>query len=333
MSDKPTNSIFNGEENESNTTVSETSKQKNHHIIGFIFVLLAALGFSAKAVLIKLAYLHSEQIDAITLMNLRMLIALPFFLLVALWNMKKNTEYTLHPKDHLKIIILGVMGYYLASLLDFTGLQFISAGLERIILFLYPTFVVLFSALIYKRTIQGKELIALGLSYSGMIIVFWDNMDSNSPQLLLGSVLILCSAITFALFIMGSAAMIKKVGSARFTAYSMIVACCATITHFLTSHDLQLLNIPADIYVLALIMAIFSTVMPAFFMNAGIRRIGAGKAAIISSTGPIGTLILAYFFLGELLTAAQISGTILVLIGIYVVSRAKSTPVIVRKNT
>jgi drug/metabolite transporter (DMT)-like permease len=298
-------------------------------IIGYVFVLLGALGFSAKAVLIKLAYGYSHQLDAITLMGLRMAISLPFFFAVALWSASGSADtkeaQRLNRQDWLMIFGLGLLGYYIASLLDFLGLQYISAGLERLIIFLYPTFVVLFSAALQRRCINRHQAIALRLSYAGMILVFLDNMAvATSPGLLLGSSLVLCSAIAFAFFLMGSDLMVIRIGSARFTAYSMTVACLATGMHFVAQHGVKLLNLPHSVYWLALIMAIFSTVLPAFLMNAGIRRIGAGSASIISSIGPIGTLVLAFMLLGETLTAAQLAGTALVLIGVYVVSRAKA---------
>ena len=193
--------------------------------IGCAFVLLAATGFSAKAVLIKLAYGTSSEIDSITLMGLRMLLALPFFLIVAFWDDKKGSDQEVQRKEWLMILGLGVLGYYLASYLDFEGLQYISAGLERLIVFLYPTFVVLFSAGIYRHAITRPQMIALGLSYAGMMMVFMENMAMQSNQILIGSVLVLCSAIIFAFFIMGSGIMIKRIGSMRFTAYSMTVAC------------------------------------------------------------------------------------------------------------
>ena len=221
------------------------------------------------------------------------------------------------------ILGLGVLGYYLASYLDFEGLQYIPAGLERLILFLYPTFVVLFSAGIYRHAIARPQIIALGLSYAGMMMVFMDNMAMESTRVLIGSVLVLCSAIVFAFFMMGSGVMIKRIGSRRFTAYSMTVACLATGLHYATLHGVNPLAIPEDIYWLALIMAIFSTVMPAFLMNAGIRRIGVGSASIISSAGPISTLGLAFLLLGEEVTIVQVAGTVFVLAGVYVVSQSK----------
>jgi drug/metabolite transporter (DMT)-like permease len=308
---------------------SVTLQNNRQVIFGYLFVLLGAFGFSAKAVLVKLAYTYSHQLDAITLMVLRMAISLPFFLVVALWPVNNSTKaeeaQRLNGQDWLMIFGLGLLGYYIASFLDFAGLQYISAGLERLIIFLYPTFVVLFTAAIQRRAINRHQALALALSYAGMILVFVDNMAAMaSSGLLLGSALVLASAIAFAFFLMGSGMMVKRIGSTRFTAYSMTVACLATGLHFVIQHDVELLNLPTNVYWLALVMAIFSTVLPAFFMNAGIRRIGAGSASIISSAGPISTLALAFLLLGEALTLAQLAGTALVLVGVYVVSRARS---------
>lgn len=304
---------------------TKSSSDKNQHLfVGSSFVLIAALGFSAKAVIIKLAYSYSNQVDAITLMALRMLIALPVFLWIAFLHRYRNHNQAVTVKDWLGIMILGGLGYYLASYLDFTGLQFISAGLERVILFLYPTFVVLFSALIFRRQLTLRETMALLLCYAGMLWVFLENIQYGSRDIFKGSVLVLFSAISFALFIMGSGIIINRIGSTRFTALSMSIACFATLIHFTVTHDLKLLNLPKQVYGLALLMAVFSTVLPAFLMNAGISRIGSGTASIISSAGPIGTLLLAYIFLDESLTLPQIIGTFLVLTGVYVASKAKS---------
>jgi drug/metabolite transporter (DMT)-like permease len=213
----------------------------------------------------------------------------------------------------------------LSSLLDFEGLAHISAGLERLILFLYPTFVVILTAAIYRKAINRHQALALVLSYAGMILVFIGNMmQASSPSLYVGSILVAGSALTFAFFMIGSGVLIKRIGSMRFTAYSMTTASVVTGVHFVVLHGTYPLNLPISVYGLALIMAIFSTVIPAFLMNAGIQRIGASSASIISSVGPIGTLILAFFLLGETLTITQLAGTVLVLIGVYVVSWSKS---------
>jgi drug/metabolite transporter (DMT)-like permease len=306
---------------------TKVSVDQRNLVIGYGLVLLGALGFSAKAILIKLAYAVNAEVDAITLMALRMLFALPFFLLVAVLH---NNALPLDKKQWGAVIILGLMGYYLASYLDFIGLQYISAGLERVIIFLYPTFVVLFSALVYRRRITVRVGIALGLSYIGTLLVFIEHLSVTSSGLLLGSGLVLGSAIIFSWFVMGSGVMTQRIGSARFTAYTMTVASVATLVHFAFQHGeglIRLFSLPYSewqrVYYLALIMAVFSTVLPAFFMNAGIRRIGAGSASIISTTGPIATLVLAYMLLGEAITLIQLVGTFFVLAGVYVVSRVK----------
>ena len=310
--------------------LTKAPRDQRNLVIGYGLVLLGALGFSAKAIIIKLAYAANGEVDAITLMALRMLFALPFFLLVAVWHNKKSPALPLDKKQWGVVIVLGLMGYYIASYLDFLGLQYISAGLERVIIFLYPTFVVLFSAVVYRRRITARVGIALGLSYAGTMLVFIEHMSIVSSSLLLGSGLVLSSAIIFSWFVMGSGVMTQRIGSARFTAYTMTVASVATLVHFAFWHGAAIIRLPSfpyagweRVYSLALIMAVFSTVLPAFFMNAGIRRIGAGSASIISTTGPIATLVMAYMLLGEAITLIQLAGTFFVLAGVYVVSRVK----------
>jgi len=310
-------------------SVPLTSQNQRQILIGCLFVLLAAFGFSAKSILVKLAYGVSPELDAITLMLLRMAISLPFFLAVALLSARKSaqtsTNQYLHRQDKLMILGLGVLGYYLSSLLDFEGLTYISAGLERLILFLYPTFVVLLTAGLQRRAINRYQGLALLLSYGGMVLVFVDNlMQTVSTNLLLGSVFVAGSALTFSVFMVGSGQAIKRIGSMRFTAYSMTVACLVTGLHFLVLHGVYPLNLPLNVYGLAAIMAIFSTVLPAFLMNAGIQRIGAGSASIISSAGPVITLALAFFLLDETLTIIQLAGTVLTLVGVYVVTQTKT---------
>lgn len=301
-------------------------KEQRQRLIGCALVLLGAAGFSTKAILIKLAYGADAQLDAITLMALRMLFSLPLFLLAALWNQRKFSEPALDKKQWLVVIILGLMGYYIASYLDFLGLQTISAGLERLIIFSYPTFVVLFSAIFYRRALTASVLIALGLSYIGILLVFIESLSLASTNILLGSVFVFSSAIIFSFFVMGSGVMVHRIGSVRFTAYTMTVASVATLTHFAFHHDLVLTvsSIPLEIYGLSLIMAIFATVLPSFLMNNGIKKVGASSASILSSVGPIITLVLANRLLQETITDTQLLGTFFVLAGGLVVGRMKA---------
>jgi drug/metabolite transporter (DMT)-like permease len=299
--------------------------KQRQHIIGCLLVLLGAFGFSAKAILVKLAYASDAQLDAITLMALRMLFSLPLYLLAAFWNGKKSSAPPLHKNQWAVVFILGLMGYYLASYMDFTALQTISAGLERLILFSYPTFVVLFSAILYRRKLTITMIIALGLSYIGILLVFIEQVSLVSSNILLGSTLVLGSSIVFACFTMGSGVMVHRIGSVRFTAYTMSVACIATLIHFSFHHDLikTVNSISAEIYILSLMMAVFSTVLPSFLMNTGIKKVGASSASILSSIGPILTLVLANRILHETMTSTQFLGTFFVLAGGLVVGRMK----------
>lgn len=287
---------------------------------GSLLVLLAAIGFSAKAVLVKLAYAYSPRLDAITIMSLRMLMSLPFFMGVALWSHRNGEHGGLTRREVMTVAGLGAMGFYLAGFLDFSGLSYISAGLERLILFMYPTLVVILSALFFSRPMTGRERVALLMSYLGIALVFGANARGSSPHLILGSALVFGAALAFALYILISGRVIRRLGSARFTAYVMTSACIATGVHFTATHSVAALDLPQRVYAVALIMAVFSTVIPAFLLNAGMHRIGANSTSIISSVGPVITLYLAYVLLGETLTPVQFAGTALVIMGVLIAS-------------
>lgn len=301
-----------------------TTSNPRQALIGSAFVLLGAIGFSAKSILIKLAYADSAQIDAITLMTLRMLIALPFFLGVALWSRAPEAQER-RMADWIALMLLGVTGYYAASFLDFKGLEYISAGLERLILFLYPTVVVFLTAMLYRRPITKPQRWALVLSYAGILLVYGNNPHAGSSDVSVGALLVFASAIVFACFMTGSGHFIPRFGSKHFTAYSMSIACAATITHFLTTKPIDQLVISTKVFGLALTLALVCTVAPAFLMNAGIRRIGAGQASIISTVGPVATLAMAYLLLDETLDLPQIIGSMMVLGGVMLVSLIKRT--------
>jgi drug/metabolite transporter (DMT)-like permease len=214
------------------------------------------------------------------------------------------------------------MGYYLASLLDFIGLTYISAGLERLILFLYPTMVVLLAKLFYRAPVGPSQRTALLLSYLGILLVFAHEQGAQSRDLLRGASYVFASALVFALFLTGSGRLVQRFGSRRFTAYSMTVACVATALHFALSRPVAQLAVSGRVFTLALLLALFATVLPAFLMNAGIRRLGAGRAAVIGTVGPVATLAMAYVFLDEVLGPAQVLGATLVLGGVLWVSLA-----------
>ncbi|QPK63321.1 DMT family transporter [Methylomonas sp. LL1] len=294
------------------TTLSPLSHR--NALIGFGLAALAAIGFSTKAILVKLAYY--DPVDALSLLALRMLFSAPFFLIVALTHVGRNNATRLHGKDYLAVLVLGLLGYYLSSLFDFIGLQYISAGMERLILFLYPTFVVLISALFLGKAFGRKEIIAMLLSYAGIGVVFLDELNVQSEHLLMGAGFVFASTLTYAAYLIGAGETIARIGASRFTAYAMLVACVATVLQFLLTHPPQALLLPIRVYRLSLVMAVLSTVLPVFMLSAAIRLIGSSRTSLIGMIGPVSTLFMAGYFLGEQLTVRQIVGAALVMAGV-----------------
>ncbi|MGZ0080424.1 DMT family transporter [Methylomonas sp. YC3] len=295
------------------TTKSTTAFNRNR-LFGFALATLAAIGFSGKAILVKLAYY--QPVDAVTLLALRMLFSSPFFLIVAWRHAGQKDLRPLNRRDYLALLILGFLGYYLSSLFDFIGLQYISAGLERLILFLYPTMVVVLSALLLGKPFGRKEVVALVLSYAGIGVVFFDEINIQSEHLLLGAGFVFASTLTYSAYLIGTGETVARIGASRFTAYAMLVACAATLTQFLLTHPPQALLLPMRVYQLSLLMAIFSTVLPVFMLSAAIKMIGSSHTSLIGSLGPVATLFMASYVLGEELTPAQIGGAALVMVGV-----------------
>lgn len=288
-----------------------TTRQR---LYGYSMAIFAAIGFSGKAILIKLAYVM--PVDAVTLLTLRMLFAAPFFLMAALYHVRHTGNSTLDRRDYLLIVILGVLGYYLSSLFDFIGLHYISAGLERLILFLYPTMVVVLSALFFQKAFGRKEIIALLLSYAGIAVVFAHELTQANENIIVGASFVFISTLTYAAYLIGTGEIVSRVGASRFTAYAMLIASLAVVVHFLLTHPLQALILPVKVYELSFYMAIFSTVLPVFLLSASIRLIGSSHTSLIGLLGPVSTLILAQVFLGEQLSSQQLAGAALVVLGV-----------------
>ncbi|CAD5263150.1 MULTISPECIES: DMT family transporter [unclassified Imperialibacter] len=287
---------------------------------------LAALGstmFSAKAVFIKLAY--QFDISSIDLMSLRMLMALPFYAGILWWTNRKKEPMVINRKDVWRIVLYGIMGYYIASYFDFWGLEYVSASMERLILFIYPTLVVILSAIFTKKKVTKWEVLAIGITYSGMLLAFFDKIKIGGVhETLIGGSLIFVSALTYAIYLIGSGRLIPKFGTVRFTSLSMIVACIAVIFHNLIANgQLALLDFPWQIYTLALMIALISTVIPSFLISEAIKRIGSSEVAITGNIGPISTIILSMIFLHEIIGFWQWAGTAIVLFGVSLLSRKK----------
>jgi drug/metabolite transporter (DMT)-like permease len=284
-------------------------------------VCIAAIAFSGKAIIIKLAYRHG--VDAVTLLALRMLFSAPLFGLLAVWAARQPGTQALSGPDLRAVAAAGFVGYYLASYFDFLGLQYITAALERLVLFLYPTFVLLLSALLYKRPITRRDVLAVVLSYVGIGFVFAHDLNTQQGNVWLGSFWVLLSALFYAAYLLGSGRLVGRVGSMRFACYAGLVSCVAVVVHFAITRPVgAILAQPAPVYWLALLMAAVSTVMPIVLTSEGIRRIGATHASVIGAVGPVATIFLGFAFLGEAITIVQIAGAALVLAGVLTITLA-----------
>ena len=295
-------------------------QSKQTFIYGIIIGVIGIVLFSSKAVMVKLAYQY--HIDAISILLLRMLFAFPFYIAIAYYYRNEKKETT-ERKDYMWLVFFGIVGYYLASYFDFVGLTYIKASLERIILFVYPTIVLLFNKLFLKKAITKKQKLAILITYIGIIITFGSEVSISGDNAYLGGFFVLLSAITYASYLVGSGWLIPKFGVMRFTAYAMLVSCICVFVHFGLFSRVDLLNFPWQVYVLGLCIAVFATVIPSFLVSISIRTINSSNFAVVAGIGPISTIILAVIFLNESLTLVQIMGTVIVILGILLVSKSK----------
>ena len=292
----------------------------NLSIAGFVITLIGSVLFSTKAILVKLAFAHSNM-EALTLLTFRMIFSLPFYVIAA-WIGSRNSEQQRFTKRQWFIIIgLGLFGYYLSSLFDFIGLQYISAGLERLILFLYPTFAVLINAFYFKQKITRVQQWALLLTYAGIGLAYFGELkiDNDNPNFYLGSGLIFLCAITYAIYIAGSGRMIPQVGATKFTAYAMLSATAGIFIHFFLAGNTEQLQAAGEYWWYGLLLAIIATVIPSFLISLGMKKIGSNNVAIISSIRPVSTIIQAHLILKEKIFLAQIIGTVLVIAGVLLI--------------
>jgi drug/metabolite transporter (DMT)-like permease len=291
----------------------------SYRLVGTVMAILGVFAFSVRPVLVKLAYTHLA--DPVTLLALRMTIALPFFVGIAAWHGRRvGSAPPIAGRDWLPTVAMGFVGYYLASYLDFLGLQYVSAGLGRLLLFSYPTIVVMLSALLFKQPIGGRALLALALTYAGVALVMSNLIGAPSPNLPLGGGLVFASAVAFAVYLVGSGQLVLRLGSLRFTGYAMTVAAICCDVQFVALRPLAALDLPPIVYALAGAMAIFCTVIPTFLMNEALRRIGANQVALLGALGPVSTIALGYLGLDEVMTAWQVGGGVLVLAGVLLVT-------------
>jgi len=298
-----------------------THIKKNNIVFGIACVAVATLGLSFKAILIKLLYQAAPEIDAITILALRFLMALPFFFILLKFFSPARSSNEFRVENLYSVFILGAVGFYLSALLDFSSLAYIPASLERLILFLYPTFVVILSYLLKMQEFSRRTIIALCISYCGIALVFQEQAIVFDADTIKGVLLVFSAAIVFAAYTVGSVKPIKQLGAIRFTAYAMMAATVVTLAHAFSVHGLMIFDQEIKIYLLILIMAIFSTVVPLILIAEGVRRIGASKSSIVSMSGPVVTLYFAYLILGEVIGLMQVVGAVLIIVGISFVSK------------
>ncbi len=290
-------------------------------LIGPAFAIVGVLGFAFKAILIKLAY-ASTPIDAVTLLTLRMIYSAPFFALMAWWSTRAPEAKPLTRRDWLSIAWLGFIGYYLSSLVDFMGLQYVTAALERLMLYLYPTIVVVLSAIFFRQRITGRIVVALALSYAGILLVFARDLKfaGDPDSLWLGAALVFASSFLYACYLVGVGPVIARLGSMRFIALAMLMSTLFIFTHFLATRPVTTLLVPARIHLLSLTMAVFSTVLPTYLIAEAIKRMGANRTSLLGSMGPLFTIWLGSWLLDEPVHAIQLVGAALVLAGVGLVT-------------
>ena len=294
-----------------------TAEDSNYRL-GLWLALLAAAGFSGKAIFVKLSY-GVASVDAVTLLALRLVYSLPVFIWVAF----RRKGPTLSAPDRLMLCVLGLLGFYGASILDFLGLQYISAGLERLILFTYPTLTVLIGVLFLGKGMSRREVGALILSYVGIGLAFVHDLQvaGDTDAVILGGALVFGSSLSYAFYLAGSAPAIKRLGAMRFSALAAIVSTGAALLHQAVSQPFSAYLQPLPVHVYALGMALLSTVMPVFAQSAAIARIGPSRAVLIGTIGPILTIFLSWLVLDESISMSQMVGTALVMAGVLLVTR------------
>ncbi|MES1224296.1 MAG: DMT family transporter [Bacteroidota bacterium] len=286
----------------------------------FIIAFFGAILFSTKAIIVKKAF-HATSVDALTLLAERMIFSLPFYIAAAIFTSGKKNNVRMTAKQWAYVILLGLAGYYLSSYFDFVGLQYVSAGLERLILFLYPTFAVIINAFLFKQKITRFQSIALALTYAGIGIAYFGELkiDNGNPDFYRGSFLIFICAITYSFYLVGSGRMVPVLGVTKFTAYAMLAATIDVLSNFFLQKKSAGLFSNNTLIGYSIMLGLLATVIPSFMLSYGMKKIGANNTAIITSIGPVSTILQAHFLLGDKIFAEQATGTILVIAGVIMI--------------
>jgi len=290
---------------------------------GLLLAMAGAVAFSGKAIIVKLAYRYG--VDPVTLLMYRMLFALPLFLAMIWWATYRSAKAVqpLERRDWLALLGLGFCGYYLASFLDFLGLQYVSASLGRLILYLNPTLVLLLGWLLLAQRVTPRQLGAMGLSYAGVLLVFGHELRFDGWSTALGAALLFGSALSYAVYLVYSGALVQRIGALRLVGWATTVACLLCIAQFLLLRPLSAAVVAPEVIALSVLNAVLCTAAPVVLVMLAIERIGAGLTAQVSLVGPMATLLMGALILGEPFNAWILVGTALVLAGVLWVSRAQ----------
>ncbi|MFC1586249.1 DMT family transporter, partial [Fibrobacterota bacterium] len=284
--------------------------------LGFMAVVISSLLFSAKGILIKKAF--AWGIEPVVVMALRMLFSLPLFAGLALFEglrVRRKNGYVLNKRDWVCLLGLGLLGYYLASLFDLIGLQYVSAGMEKILLYTHPTFVILLSALLFRRKLDYRVLPAFALCYGGIVMAFWGDLHVDPDYGIYGALMIIICSIMFAVFLIGNGVIVHRVGPNRMAAYGMMISSAAVMVHFLWMYTPSSLMVPARGYLLAAVLAVFATFIPVNLLAYGLKLIGPNQVAILGGIGPVATIFLGWMVLSEAPAPLQVLGMALVVAG------------------
>jgi drug/metabolite transporter (DMT)-like permease len=286
---------------------------------GLLLATFGAIAFSGKAIIVKLAYRYG--VDAVTLIMYRMLFALPIFAVMAWWASRGKAPLT--RKDWLGVLWLGFTGYYLASFLDFAGLAYISASLERLILYLNPTLVLLLGLVMYKRRVKAPQIIGMAISYCGVVLVFGHEITLQGADAAWGALLVFLSAVSYALYLVYSGEMVRRLGALRLVGLATTVACLCCLLQFVLLRPLSAAAVAPEVIWLSLLNATLCTAVPVLMVMMAIERIGASMAAQTGMVGPMSTILMGVLILGEPFTAWVAAGTVLVIAGIFVFTRTR----------
>lgn len=286
---------------------------------GLALAAAGSVAFSAKAIIVKLAYRH--DVDAVTLIMYRMLFALPLFLALAWWAGRGKPP--LARRDLVVVAGLGFCGYYLASFLDFAGLQYITASLERLILYLNPTIVLLLGWLLLRQRVSVRQALALAVSYAGVLLVFGHEVQLAGADSALGAALVFGSALSYAVYLVYSGKEVRRLGALRLTGWATTVACVLCIAQFLLLRPLSAALVAPAVVWLSVLNATLCTFAPVLMVMMAIERIGATLTAQTGMIGPVSTIVMGVLILGEPMNAWIVAGTALVLLGVWLLARAR----------